>query len=71
MPSIQDIWNEPENTPIHDALQAGVEVLSEDQQVTFVPYVKMILPIDGFVTWVSASLLTPTQLAQRGLQSKR
>jgi hypothetical protein len=66
--SVDDVFGEPENTPIHDAIMAGVDVLDQAATVSFTPYVKMILPIDGFVTWVNASLLTPAQLAQYGVQ---
>lgn len=68
-PSVADLWAEPENTPIHDAIVAGVDVVSQEQVVDFVPYVKMILPLDGFVVLVNAGLLPPVKLAQEGLQS--
>lgn len=55
--------------PIHDALVAGVDVLGQQQTVDFVPYVRTVLPIDGFVFWLNARLLSPVQLAQHGLQS--
>jgi hypothetical protein len=55
--------------PIHDALAQSVDVLSSSQTVEFVPYVRQILPVDGYLFWVNASLLTPQQLAQAGLQS--
>ena len=56
-------------TAIHDALAAGVDVLSGQQTVGFVPYVRTVLPVDGFVFWLNASLLTPAQRAQHGLES--
>lgn len=54
---------------IHDALATGLDVLSGDQTIDFVPYIRMVLPIDGFVFWVRASLLTAEKIAQHGLTS--
>jgi hypothetical protein len=55
--------------PIHDALVAGVDTLGQNQQVSFVPYVRQVLPVDGFAFWINANLLTPVQIAQNGLTS--
>ena len=41
-------------------LGAGIDTLSQGFQLTFVKYVKVILPLDGFVFWVRASLLSGT-----------
>jgi len=43
-------------------LAQGVETLSGNEQVTFTLYVKMVLPLDGYVFWVNASLLTDSAL---------
>ena len=69
MASVTDVFGEPVSTPIHDALAAGVDVLGQDQTVEFVPYVRTVLPLDGFVFWLNAALLTPIQLSQHGLQT--
>lgn len=69
MPTLAESLSEPLSTPIHDALAAGVDVLGQNQQVEFWPYVRVVLPVDGFVFWLRADLLTPTQLAQHGLQT--
>lgn len=69
MPTLDEILDEPLSTPIHDALAAGVDVLGQSQTVDFVPYVLTVLPVDGFVFWVRASLLPPEKLAEQGLQS--
>lgn len=45
-------------TPLAAALVAGLEDISYGQTVTFTKYVKVILPLDGFVFWVKASLLS-------------
>jgi hypothetical protein len=51
-----------ENGQLASALQAGVEVLSENQTVTFVKYVRVILPFDGYVFWVRADILSESAL---------
>ena len=43
-------------------LAQGVETLSGNEQVTFTLYVKLVLPLDGYVFWVNASLLTDSAL---------
>jgi hypothetical protein len=55
--------------PIHDALATSLDVLSADQTVTFVPYLRTVLPVDGYIFWLNATLLSPQQLAQNGLQT--
>ena len=43
-------------------LAQGVETLSGNEQVTFTLYVKLVLPLDGYVFWVNAALLTDSAL---------
>jgi hypothetical protein len=43
-------------------LAAGLDALSYDQVVSFVPYVRVVLPYDGFVFWVRAALLSNSAL---------
>jgi hypothetical protein len=43
-------------------LAQGVETISINQTVTFTLYVKLILPLDGYVFWVNAALLTDSAL---------
>ena len=43
-------------------LAQGVETLSNNEQVTFTLYVKLVLPLDGYVFWVNATLLTDSAL---------
>ncbi len=42
---------------------AGEESISGSQTVVFTQYVRTVLPLDGFVFWVRADLLSPTALA--------
>ena len=57
------------DTQIHDALVAGLEVLDQHQVVSFVPYIRTVLPVDGFVFWLNAALLPAEKLAAHGLAS--
>ena len=41
-------------------LRAGLKVLSGNQSLEFTKYVKLILPLDGFLFWVRADLLGTT-----------
>lgn len=43
-------------TPLNANLRAGLDAISYDQTVVFTKYVKLVLPLDGFVFWVLASL---------------
>ena len=49
-------------TPLGSDLQEGVRQLSLEQTVTFTKYVKLVMPLDGFVFWVRADLLSPSAL---------
>lgn len=57
------------NSPLHAALADGTAQLSGNQEVSFTPYCRVILPVDGWVFWLNANLLTPQQLSQHGLQT--
>lgn len=69
MPTLAESLESPVPTQIHDALAVGVDVLSGQQVVSFAPYVRTVLPIDGYVFWLNAKLLSPKQLADAGLPS--
>jgi len=43
-------------------LNEGIQTLSANEQVTFTLYVKLVLPLDGYVFWVNASLLTDSAI---------
>jgi hypothetical protein len=49
-------------SPMGADLAAGVEALSLDQVITFTRYQRLVLPLDGFVFWVKAGILTPSAL---------
>lgn len=52
------------------ALTAGLKTISESQEVTFSLYVRVILPLDGFLFWVKADLLSPPGSQQPGLPAR-
>jgi hypothetical protein len=45
-------------TQLGSGLAQGLETISLNQELTFTLYVKLVLPLDGYVFWVNASLLT-------------
>lgn len=49
------------------ALSQGLKTISESQEVTFSLYVRVILPLDGFLFWVKADLLRKPEPHQPGL----
>jgi hypothetical protein len=49
-------------TELGSGLAAGVETLTYNQEVIFTLYVKVVLPIDGYVFWVNGALLTDTAI---------
>lgn len=50
--------SENQQSALNASLRAGVKVLSRDQTITFTKYVRLVLPLDGFVFWVRADLLS-------------
>lgn len=58
-----------QSSQVHAALSQGLDVLSGQQTVTFYPYIRQTLPLDGWVFWVNANLLTGPQIALAGLSS--
>lgn len=48
-----------QGTPMSADLKAGVENISVSQTVTFKKYKRLILPLDGYLFWVKASLVRP------------
>src|SRR5215831_21264046 len=45
-------------TALEAALKAGLEVLDLNQTLTFTLYQRLVLPLDGYVFWVKAALLS-------------
>jgi hypothetical protein len=52
--------------PLAASLAAGVDTISEGQTVTFTKYVRVVLPLDGFLFWVRADILAPSAILNTG-----
>lgn len=50
-------------SPLASDLKAGVESISSNQSITFTKFVKVVLPLDGYVFWVRGDLVSPPQPA--------
>lgn len=53
--------------PLASDLAVGVEAISSNQTIEFTKYVRVVLPLDGYVFWVKADLLSPSALANAAL----
>lgn len=51
-----------QGTPVKATLAAGLEQVSANQVVTFRKYVRLVLPLDGFIFWVNADLVSTSVL---------
>lgn len=54
--------NEEYESQLAAGLDTGLETLSLNQEITFTKYIRVVLPLDGFVFWVSADLLSPSAI---------
>ena len=48
------------NPEMSATLAAGLDTLSSEQTITFTKYVRVVLPLDGFVFWIAASIVSPS-----------
>ena len=62
MPSLEEAANAAKSS-LAATLKTGVETLSQQQSVTLTRYLKLTLPLDGYVFWVNANLLTEAAVA--------
>jgi hypothetical protein len=46
-------------TPLGADLKAGIDAISYNQSITFTRFVRLVLPLDGYVFWVRGDLATP------------
>lgn len=46
-----------DQSPLAADLRAGVEAISQQQEVTFTRYLRLVLPLDGYVFWVRSDLV--------------
>jgi hypothetical protein len=50
------------SSPLASVQRAGLEVLDRQQTVRFTKYYRLVLPLDGYVFWVRADLVTPSAI---------
>ena len=60
MPSVAE--SSAARSEFPSTLVAGLETLDLNQTVAFTKYIRVVLPLDGFVFWVRADLLQPSAL---------
>jgi hypothetical protein len=58
MPSIDEASAANEQGQLPPALFRGLGTISREQEITFTRYVKLILPIDGYVFWVNSGIVS-------------
>jgi len=56
--------------PMAADLAAGVEALSRVQEITFTKYIRLVLPLDGYVFFVNAAIVSRSALANSALVNK-
>ncbi|MGN5575736.1 hypothetical protein [Enterobacter sp. Lyrl_3] len=57
MPSLSEL-QQTAKTELNATLTQGLDDLSRFQVVTFTKYIRKVLPLDGFIFWVKASILS-------------
>lgn len=55
-------------TPLGADLAAGVNAISYNQEIVFTRFVKLVLPLDGYVFWVRGDLLNPPAPMTKSVQ---
>ena len=58
--SVQEAEND--QSPINAALKQAIQTVSQDQEITFELYIRLTLPLDGYVFWVKSDLVSQTAL---------
>lgn len=66
MPSLDELA-EATGSQLSGVLQSAVETISSGQEISFRLYVRQVLPIDGFVYWVNASIISPEEMARMNI----
>lgn len=68
MPSLEE-FAENTSTQLSSVLQSAVETISSGQEITFRLYVKQVLPLDGFVYWVNAQIISLRELERLDIKN--
>lgn len=61
MPSIAESIGS--QNQLNSTLEAGIATISQNQSIVFTKYVRLVLPLDGFVFWVRSDLVSDSALA--------
>ncbi|HGF7493296.1 TPA: hypothetical protein ACF3X9_004127, partial [Escherichia coli] len=68
MPSLEELA-EQHSSQLSSVLKSAVETISSDQEITFRLYVRQVLPLDGFVYWVNAEIISCDELCRLNIES--
>lgn len=68
MPSLEEIA-EQHGSQLSSVLKSAVETISSDQEIMFRLYVRQVLPLDGFVYWVNAEIISCDELCRLNIES--
>ncbi|EFO3260876.1 hypothetical protein DPV14_02205 [Escherichia coli] len=60
---------EQHSSQLSSVLKSAVETISSDQEITFRLYVRQVLPLDGFVYWVNAEIISCDELCRLNIES--
>lgn len=69
MPSLEELA-EQRSSQLSSVLNSAVETLSSGQEITFRLYVRQVLPLDGFVYWVNADIVSCNELCRLNIESE-
>lgn len=62
MPTVEEAAAVQPDTQVNATLVTGLRVIDLNQVVTFTRYVRLVLPLDGYVFWVRADLVNASAL---------
>lgn len=68
MPSLDEMAAST-GSQLSTVLKSAVETISSGHEITFTLYVRMVLPLDGFVYWINAAIVSPEVLERMELSS--
>jgi hypothetical protein len=64
VPTVDEAIGGGNASPLAAGLRQSERAISQNQEITFRQYNRLVLPLDGFVFWVAAPLITPGVLAR-------
>lgn len=71
MSTLNEALSSGQTSPLASDLAAGVQNISAQQKITFTRYVRLVLPLDGYVFWVKAEQCTPSALYNVSVMNNR